>query len=277
MSSQVQTKVTPCGALGSTIALAYIAPAPRLRGLGGNTADVSASAVLPELPSVFTPVVPLREGGDAMARAVLLAPEHGAGALAWVRSGARIEAAVVLEPEQTLAAARPALFAAASALGDALAAFGPPEVPLTFGWPGIVRVNGGVIGGARIAWPDSAEDAVPDWLVVGIEARLIFPRGWEPGHGTQQTALAEEGWDATELSGAELTAAWARHLMAGLAEWQRDDATGGFRRLAERYLARLEHDAASEGGKRGLDPATGDLIVERDGIRMRLPLKDALA
>jgi hypothetical protein len=239
---------------------------------------MSSIAVLPELPSVFTPVVALREAGDAMARAVAMAPEHGAGALAWVRSAARIEAAVVLEPEQPLAATRPALFAAASALGDALAAFGPPEVPLTFGWPGIVRVNGGAIGGARIAWPDAAaEDAVPEWLVVGIEARLIFPRGWEPGHGTQQTALAEEGWDMVDLSGAELTAAWARHLMAGLAEWQRQDPVGGFRRLAERYLARLEDPPAGEGGKRGLDPATGDLIVERDGARTRFPLKDALA
>jgi hypothetical protein len=182
---------------------------------------------------------------------------------------------VVLEPELPLAAARAALFAAASALGDALAAFGPPEVPLTFGWPGIVRVNGGAIGAARIAWPDTAENAVPDWIVAGVEARLMFPRGWEPGHGTQQTALAEEGWDVTELSGAELTAAWARHLMAGLAEWQRDDPTVGFRRLAERYLARLEPDPG--GGKRGLDPATGDLIVERDGVRTRLSLKDALA
>jgi biotin-(acetyl-CoA carboxylase) ligase len=239
----------------------------------GSIAGAVSSIVLPELPSVFAPVVPLREGGDAMARAIALAPEHGAGALAWVRSGARIEAAVVLEPEQPLAPSRAALFAAASALGDALAAFGPPEVPLTFGWPGIVRVNGGAIGGARIAWPGAQEDAVPDWIVVGVEARLMFPRGWDPGHGAQQTALAEEGWDVTELSGPELTAAWARHLMAGLAEWQRDDPTGGFRRLAERYLARLEH----EGGKRGLDPATGDLIVERDGMRTRLPLKDALA
>ncbi|HWT08465.1 MAG TPA: biotin/lipoate--protein ligase family protein, partial [Roseomonas sp.] len=60
---------------------------------------------LPDLPSVFTPIVALREGGDAMARAVAMAPDHGAGTLAWVRSWARVEAAVVLEPEQPLSAA----------------------------------------------------------------------------------------------------------------------------------------------------------------------------
>jgi BirA family biotin operon repressor/biotin-[acetyl-CoA-carboxylase] ligase len=231
------------------------------------------SAGLPELPSVFTPVVPLREGGDALSRALALAPEHGAGSLAWVRSSARIEAAVVLEPEMPLAAARAALYAAASALADALAAFGPPEVPMTFRWPGTLLINGGQVGGVRIAWPEkAAEDAVPDWLVVGVEARVSFPRGWEPGHGLHQTALIEEGWDPEEISAAELTAAWARHLMAGLAEWQRP---GGFRRLAERFLARLEQDG--ELGRRGLDPATGDLVLERDGGRARRALREALA
>ena len=247
--------------------------------MGGNLRAVTpaaASTGLPELPSVFTPVIPLREGGDALSRAVALAPEHGAGTLAWVRSAARVEAAVVLEPEMALAAARSALYAAASALGDALAAFGPPEVPMTFRWPGRVFVNGGEVGGARIAWPEgAAEDAVPDWLVVGVEARVSFPRGWEPGHGLHQTALVEEGWDPLEFSAAELTAAWARHLMAGLAEWQRPDATGGFRRMAERYLARLER--GEEGVRHGLDPATGDLVLERDGTRMRRALLEALA
>ena len=42
---------------------------------------------LPPLPSVFTPVK-LREGGDALARAVVLAPgegpAQGAGTLVWV-------------------------------------------------------------------------------------------------------------------------------------------------------------------------------------------------
>ncbi len=233
--------------------------------------------MLPELPTVFTPVVPLREAGDAMARAIELAPRHGAGTLAWVRSAARVEAAVVLEPELPLAAARAALHAAASALADALAAFGPPEVPLMLRWPDRLVVNGGEVGRVRIAWPgDCAEVSVPDWIVVGAEARLIFPRGWEPGHGLQQTSLQEEGWDLEEATAQELTAAWARHLMAGLAEWQRPGPAGGFPRLAEHYLARLEKPEGKP-GRRGLDPATGDLLLDHEGARSRLPLREALA
>ena len=67
---------------------------------------------LPDLPPVFAPVVRLREAGDAMARAIAMAPRHGAGTLVWVGAYDRIEAAVVLEPALPLAASRPALLAA---------------------------------------------------------------------------------------------------------------------------------------------------------------------
>jgi biotin-(acetyl-CoA carboxylase) ligase len=233
---------------------------------------------LPELPSVFEPVVALREGGDALSRAVALAPQHGAGTLAWVRSASRIEAAVVLEPEMPLAAARAALFAGASALADALAAYGPPEVPLTFEWPGIVLVNGGQVGRIRLAWPeDAAEAEEPAWLVLAMEARLSFPRGWEPGHGLHQTAILEEGWAEEEVSAAHLTAAWARHLMANIAEWQHAGPSSGFARLSERYLARLARQGWMGEARRGIDPATGDLMLEEGGARTRHRLLDVLA
>lgn len=226
---------------------------------------------LPDLPGVFTPIVALREGGDAMARAVALAPVHGAGTLAWVRSWSRIEAAVVLEPEQTLAAARPALLAALSAFADAAGALGPPDVPLTFDWPAGIRVNGGLAGQARLAAPAGcAEDAVPDWLVVGIEVAFAAPGGAEPGSDPARTALQEEGYD--ETTPAEMTAAWARHLMATLADWQ----ARGLEVVAQRYLARLD-PAVGAGGRRGIDPATGDLVVARGAARQRNPLRQAVA
>ncbi len=247
---------------------------------GGAESKVSSTEpgqALPELPSLFEPVIALREGGDAMARAIQLAPLQGAGTLVWVRSHSRIEVAVVLEPEWPLAASRPAIFAAMGALADALGAYGPPDVPLTFRWPATVIVNEGAIGRARLAWPQHAPDhAVPDWLVVGVEARLDFPRGWEPGHGTGQTSLREEGWTEEDVSPAELTAAWARHLMAALAEWQRQGPGSGFPRLAERFLARLPVAPWMGPGRRGLDPATGDIIMDHEGARRRHVLVEAL-
>lgn len=232
---------------------------------------------LPELPSLFTPVHALREGGDALGRACVLGAKHGAGTLVWVRSAARVEAAVALEPDDPLCVARTVLFAAQNALCDALGAYGPPDVPVTLGWPDRILVNGGEIGRARIAWPEGAAmDAPPEWLVVGIEARLVFPRGWEPGHGVAQTALRDEGWTEEEVSGAELTAAWARHLMAGIAEWQRPGLTGGFLRVAQKYLARLDPVPGMGEGRRGIDPGSGDLVVERDGARHVVSLTESL-
>ena len=193
---------------------------------------------LPDLPSLFEPIA-LREGADAMARAIELAPAKGAGTLCWVRAFRRLEAAVVLEPEQHLAAARPAVLAAANAACDALAALGPPEVAIALRWPATIIVNRGVIGAARLAAPQpSVEYEVPDWLVVGVELRLAWPEGHEPGLVPGETSLGEEGFG--EIDNAEWTAAWARHLMAGFSDWQ----ARGFGKLAEKTLARLEHAPA---------------------------------
>ncbi len=225
---------------------------------------------LPDLPPVFGPVVRLREAGDAMARAVSMAPRHGAGTLVWASAYDRIEAAVVLEPEWPLAASRPALLAALGALADACGALGPPEIPITFAWPDVFKVNGGSVGLARMAVPPGArEDAVPDWIVVGIEARFAGREGEQPGTDPGRTTLLDEGYTDTDPT--ELTAAWARHLMAGLADWQ----ARGFRVLAERYLARLER-APGETCKRRLDPATGDLLLDQDGTRRRFALAEAI-
>lgn len=226
---------------------------------------------LPDLPPVFVPVIRLREAGDAIARAVAEASRHGAGTLVWVSAYDRVEAAVVLEPEQRLAEARPALLAAVSAFGDALGLVGPAEIPVTFAWPATIKVNTGVVGRARLIAPPGTDDqSVPDWLVVGVEARFAFPFSHRPGEDPGQTSLFEEGF--AEASPAEITAAWARHLMAVLADWQ----ARGIARMADPYLARLERAAGEERARRGIDPATGDLVLDADGVRWRRPLAEAV-
>lgn len=222
---------------------------------------------LPPLPSLFAPVM-LREGADALARAVELAPEHGlgeprgAGTLVWVQAMNRAEAAVVLEPDRPLGQARLAYLTAANALADALSAIAPPELPVTWRWPGTLCVNGGVVGGMRLALPpDATADAIPDWMVVGFELRLAWPDSVITGERPGETSLLEEGFD--ELTPAGLTEAWARHLMANMDEWQ----ARGTRRVAEKYLARLEDLAGDKGVKRGIDPNTGALVLDREGGR----------
>ncbi|MCW8087965.1 biotin/lipoate--protein ligase family protein [Sabulicella glaciei] len=213
---------------------------------------------LPPLPSVFSPLR-LREAGDAMARAIALAPTRGAGTLCWVGSAQRAEAAVVLEPDRPLGLARIAFLTGCNALADAVCAIAPPELPVRWRWPGTLTVNDGVVGEMRMALPpDAAEGEIPAWLVLGFELRLRWPASVIPGERPGETSFFEEGFD--ELDPAIVTELFARHLMANMDEWE----ARGLRRVSDKYLARLED---GQGTKRGIDPATGALVLEQDGQR----------
>lgn len=228
----------------------------------------SGNSATSQLPSLFRPV-PLREGQDAMTTARALAPEEGppalsrgAGTLPHVRSLARAEAAVVLEPQMPLAQARLAFHVGLNALADALTVLGPANMPVTFHWPGTVLVNAGRVGEFRLATPDDAmAGEVPEWLVIGFELRLSWRDGHEGGLLPGETALADEGF--LDITAEDVVEAWARHLLAGMDEWQ----ARGPRRAVEKFLARLADHAGAPGVKRGLDPATGALVLERDGLR----------
>src|ERR1700681_2521574 len=124
----------------------------------------------PERPRLRTPAKPalalpppfrlvsLREVGDSFAHAMRVAPREGAGTLVHVGRFDLAELAVVLEPEEPLRSARRALYTGLCALGDALAARAPPEKPISFDWPDAIRVDGGLVGGVRLAWPAAAAD-----------------------------------------------------------------------------------------------------------------------
>ncbi len=189
-----------------------------------------------------------------MQHALALAAQHGAGLLAWAPDEAWAEAALVLEPE-TEADWRLGRFAAANALADALAPHAPAELPLGFHWPTSLHLNGAWLGEV-LSQPGPA-----GLLVLGFRLRLTFPPGHQAGHAPGETALAEEG--AEPCTAAELTAGWALHLMAGLDSW----GARGWAQLAEHFLARLLLPPAAPGLRRGLDPTSGALLLDRDGLR----------
>ena len=219
------------------------------------------------LPSLFTPIR-LDAGGDALSRAVALAPGSGAGTLLWVDAPDTASAALVLEPDRPLGPAMLALLVGANALADALSAAAPPELPVTWRWPGTLCVNAGVVGGIRFSAPgDAALDDLPDWLVIAFDLRLRWPEGFITGDHPGETALFEEGFE--EMEAGSLTQSWALHMMANMDEWQ----ARGTGRVAEKYLARLTHPAAQLGVKRGIDPNSAALILEHEGARDTWPIR----
>ena len=205
--------------------------------------------------------------GDVLAQACALAPEHGAGTLVWHTSAGgtngagqagKFDFAVVLEPETPLAEARSAFVLGMLALGDALAAHCPPERAVGFGWPSEVLLDAGRLGGMRLrVAPDTAEDAVPDWMVLGVELIADRDHLTDPGRLPNSVSLKEEEFPDPAV----ILESFAAYLMLNFDRM----AHGGFAPLAELYSARLAAGGALT--------AAGDL--QRDaGVEL---LKDALA
>jgi hypothetical protein len=209
-----------------------------------------------DLPPLYD-LVQLREVGDAFAHACAVADAKGAGTLVWVRRYDLIEFAVVLEPEEPLAAARRAIYAGADALADALAVNAPPGRPIAFDWPDAIRVDGVLVGGARLGWPEGiGEHEVPPWLVFSGMVRASAIRGGEPGLRPLHGALDELGFEAVDAG--EIIASFARHLMAGFHEW----GENGFAPVARRWLARLP----PKGDQRFRLVDNGDLLISQGAI-----------
>ena len=220
-----------------------------------------------DLPPPFR-LVTLREVGDAFLHAQQVAAEEGAGTLVYVGRFDLAEFAVVLEPDEPLRVARKAFYAGMNALFDALLAHAPPEKPIAIDWPDAIRVDGGLVGGGRLAWPkDTAEDAVPGWLVFGGMIRTVSMTD-EAGLHPLETALDEEGFE--EHGASALVESFARHLMAAIDSWQQD----GFGELTKDYLKRLSPE---KGARRELGE-NGDLVVRWAATDQtdRRPLVDAL-
>jgi len=208
-----------------------------------------------DLPPPFR-LITLREVGDAFAHAVSVAADEGAGTLVHVGRFDLAEFAVVLEPEEPLQTARRVLYAGLAALADALAVHAPPEKPISFDWPDAVRVDGGLVGGVRLAWPQGADErAPPDWLVLGAMIRTVSLGDEETGVRPLSSALEEEGFG--DLSSGALVESFARHLMVAIDSWQEQ----GFGEVAKSYLARL---SLEKGVRRDID-VSGDLLVRRMG------------
>jgi hypothetical protein len=141
-------------------------------------------------------------------------------------------------------------------LADALATYAPPDKPIAFDWPAAVRVDGGLVGGARLGWPDdAAEDEPPAWLVFGSMIRTVAMGEHEPGVRPLSSALDEEGFD--ELGSGRLVESFARHLMVAVDAWQANE----FATVTRTYL---HHLTTEKGAVPSLD-ANGDLLIRWRG------------
>ncbi|MEO1773697.1 MAG: DUF4444 domain-containing protein [Pseudomonadota bacterium] len=195
------------------------------------------------------------------------------GLITWRISAERIEAAIVLAPEQPLAAAMGVVLTIGNAFADALGALSPPEVAVQYDWPGGLRINGGRAGEitARAATTDPA--AEPDWLVVGIAVNILPPAAPTGDIETDTTGLMAEG--CGEVGPVALIESWSRHSLVWLNRFEEEglapihrDWTGKAWRLGE---AVPKTSPWAPGLFVGLDEL-GGMLVRQDGATRLIPL-----
>lgn len=207
---------------------------------------------------------------DAHAEACRLAAsgEAEAATLVLSRREDLIDLAVVLAPAEPLATARRAHFAGMVALANAVGVFGPPEIPVTFKWPGTLLFNGARLGGGRLGWPEACrEDEEPDWLVFSGMLLASKLAAGDPGHTPYSTALEEEGF-GTDLR-APLVESFARHLTKTFEIWRED----GFGHVAVLYLAHLPRES---GVQVAIEPEGDGRLTWPDGRVEHLALRASL-
>ena len=173
----------------------------------------------------------------------------------------RLAAAIVFAPEVPLEDAMAMLPACGVGFQNALGALAPPEVAVHLTWEGGILVNGASCGRLRTAAADCGTEAVPDWLVVGLEVPLIAEDRDAPGAAPDRTSLYEEG--CVEVAPDALLESWSRHTLVWINRWSDDGAAplhGEWRGLA--------HGLGEEiavGGRTGLFVGTD----ERFGMLLR--------
>ncbi|HET6467674.1 MAG TPA: biotin/lipoate--protein ligase family protein [Geminicoccaceae bacterium] len=196
---------------------------------------------LPLLPPAFRLVAVDREV-DAFERARKLAPGGlEDGTVYWTDRADRLRLAVALEPEAPEDTTLQMVYVLAAAAGDALGGLLPPGLPLTFGWPGGILLDGARLGQVRAAVAATAgPEAVPAWLVLGLDIAVGRYPG-EPGEVPDRTTLADAG--APEITVVALAESVGRHLLGWTYRWQEE----GLAPVRAAWNARC-HDRWREGG-----------------------------
>lgn len=165
---------------------------------------------------------------------------YGAADLVWARNTARIEMALVLEPEVARRAALQMVPLFELAVIEALGALMPPKTSVLLRWPVELLVNGGVAGRFRFALAPCDGESVPDWMVVGVEIDLAGEMRGEPGETRERTRLIDEG--SGEHTRSDVLEVISAYALSWINAWQ----DGGQATFAQSWVGRVEgyEDAA---------------------------------
>jgi biotin-(acetyl-CoA carboxylase) ligase len=239
---------------------------------------VTDDRLKPVLPPVYRAARSIPSAGSPREELLAIATDAPEGTLLWRDDGGRLRLALLLDSEGDFEDSAAVAIVAAVALGDAIGGLAPPVVAVNNRWPDRIEVNGGLSAGITLDQIDVSTAQLR--LVLGIEVAIDPETGEEPGRRPDLTSLVQEG--CGEITPVMLLESFARHFLAWLHRWQED----GFPPVRAAWSARGPQpgarfaltvgDAVVEGSFRGIG-AEGELILERDGTEIRMPLAKPLS
>jgi BirA family biotin operon repressor/biotin-[acetyl-CoA-carboxylase] ligase len=235
----------------------------------------------PVLPPLLRPFA-VPSDVDLFERCMKLAAEGAEpGTLLWSGDQDDCECAVVLAPEQPREQSLPIVLVAMLGLADGLGSLVPPAVPVTFGWPDRLEVNGRVVGGVRcVSTSADAPDAIPDWLVIGFRIAVRGPESSRPmPDARRRSSLADAG--CGEVTTTDLLEQFGRHFLSWINRWQEE----GVRPVQQAWLRRAtglgkQVDVRVGGHVRtgifeGLTE-TGAMRLVKEGVAQAIALDEAM-
>ena len=189
----------------------------------------------PLLPPILTPI-PVVKNVDVFAKAIAVAGKSETGTVLYSENPEYVEVAIILSPEVPKIKCNQMLYIMMVASGDAIGALAPPEVAVTYAFPGFIFLNRGEAGLVKIeVAPSNDDQSIPDWMVVGLKLRLnnnieINQNEINP----DITSLADEG--GGYVSRTRAIESLSRHFLAWISQWEDE----GFKPVTEVWNKRRE-------------------------------------
>ena len=189
----------------------------------------------PLLPPILTPI-PVVKNVDVFAKAIAVAGKSETGTVLYSENPEYVEVAIILSPEVPKIKCNQMLYIMMVASGDAIGALAPPEVAVTYAFPGFIFLNRGEAGLVKIEVAPSNDDrSIPDWMVVGLKLRLNNNIEINENEiHADITSLADEG--GGYVSRTRAIESLSRHFLAWISQWEDE----GFKPVTEVWNKRRE-------------------------------------
>ena len=189
----------------------------------------------PLLPPILTPI-PVVKNVDVFAKAIAVAGKSETGTVLYSENPEYVEVAIILSPEVPKIKCNQMLYIMMVASGDAIGALAPPEVAVTYAFPGFIFLNRGEAGLVKIeVAPSNDDQSIPDWMVVGLKLRLNNNIEINENEiHADITSLADEG--GGYVSRTRAIESLSRHFLAWTSQWEDE----GFKPVTEVWNKRRE-------------------------------------